>query len=52
MESSGGGNLGWETTSVGKVIFAGFTGMTCLSLLFKMRTEGRCQLLVEEVAAG
>ena len=43
----GGDNLGRETTSMGKVVFAGFTGMTCLSLLFKMRTEGRCRLLME-----
>ncbi len=52
MGSLGGENLGRETTSIGKVVFAGSTGMTCLSLLFKMRTEKRCQLFLEEVAVG
>ena len=46
-------NLDLETPfSIGKSIFTSLTGTACLSLLLRMRTEGRCRLLAGEVAVG
>jgi hypothetical protein len=47
----GGENLDQQTPlPVEKDSFTSCTGMTCLSLLLRMRTEWRCLLLAGEVA--